>query len=178
MTDNSDLMGAGAPPASPAQTTPKPRGRPKKVTPPAVPKPTTIAEVTAAGADTAPQAGLISSLVVGDSTGAETEHVPEVFATSVPGLIATDTDVTQALVDKATGAILEPPDPNVAAELERLDKEAADRKAVEALMGDVPTAPAPVSTAFAAAQAQRITIVGQGKREYAYQRVLRAGKKL
>ncbi len=69
-------------------------------------------------------------------------------------------------------------DPATAALLAQDDADRAKRKEVEALLGDALLPPAPVSTEFAAAQASRIQLIGQAKREYAYQRVMRSGKRL
>lgn len=156
MTEHSDLLGKSEPEPKP---TPKPRGRPRKITPaapvpaaaPATPKPTTLTEITEAG-EGAPSAA--------EASTAET-----------------DAKVAEALASMAPPAPPEPDD-NTAAVLAQFDAETANRKALEALFGDAPLPVAPVSTEFAAAQAQRITLIGQGKREYAYQRLMRAGKRL
>lgn len=159
MTEHSDLLGKSEPEPKP---TPKPRGRPRKITPAAsAPAAAPATPSNAAPAATDASAGAVSAAPV-DLT---------------PVLDGTDAKVAEALASMAPPVPPEPDD-NTAAVLAQFDAETANRKALEALFGDAPLPVAPVSTEFAAAQAQRITIIGQGKREYAYQRLMRAGKRL
>lgn len=186
-----DLLGRSEPEPTPVK---KPRGRPRKTpvavapaAPPVTPKPTTLAEITetgeagptdaalaAAAPPVTPPAGvasLVSSLLVSDGTGSEAEHIPDTPVTpELPPM--TVAEASQALANAKEASA-------VAAALAQLDAETAARKAAEAALppGTAYELP-PVSTAYAAAQAHRITIIGQPKREYAYQRVMRAGKRL
>lgn len=176
MTDNSDLLGAAAPVTPPKRG----RGRPKKVvvaTDPASPAGdmtvTTVAEVQPNG----------------DLKILDVQHAEQVPADTTPAsvppeleglsLISTSTDVTGALVDKAVESVQDKEALAVAKELAKLDAETAERKRQEAmdeLLG-VEHKPAEVSADYALATANRIT-QGFAKREYAYQRLLRSGKKL
>lgn len=173
MTDNSDLLGADSSAAVPPTKAEmkRGRGRPKKTVsdPPATAKTETPAKASEQAQDT--QAQLAGPIPVADPVA----DLPPTSGT----LIYTSTDVTGALVDKAVKSVQDPEAAAVAQELAKLDAETAERKrqeAMEELLG-VERKPAEVSADYALATANRIT-QGFAKREYAYQRLLRAGKKL
>lgn len=163
MSDNSDLLGGSAPEPTPQ---PRPRGRPRKTPVTVAPAPAPAAPPATSPVDTAPAGTPEASASTVEAPGA----VPQ-------GLIATDTDVTGALVDAAT-AQLDTLSPEAARALADMDLEAANRKAELAANPDAVVTPAAVSTEYARAQATRITMIGQPKREYGYQRLMRSGKRL
>jgi hypothetical protein len=172
MTEHLDLLGAGAPaaPAPPA----KKRGRP-----PGSGKTKVIAPADVSDKLTGNRAG---SVIVDDplrtlNDGANKEAAygaaPVVPASTKPTTIAEITAAGEGADDVAT------PEEQAEAQkaLAQLDKEAAER-AARPLEVDASYVVPPISVDYELALANRITLIGGGKREYAYQRILRAGKRL
>jgi hypothetical protein len=166
MTDNSDLLApATTPAAKPKRGRPAgSKNKPAKAAPaappvtPSAPKPTTIAEITEAGQAATLNDGANKEAVYMTVAGAEAEADRQDAEAGA--------DDTPTEEDKAAAA----------AALEQLDKDAEARgKTVDD--GHAYELP-PVSADYELAIANRVTLIGGGKREYAYHRLLRAGKKL
>jgi hypothetical protein len=160
MTDHSDLL--GAPPADAVTPpTPKKRGRPagsgKKTAATAETRPTE-AVATPAEASKVPEAPSGQSAGTSTLGGANKEAAYGVNADAelLSGEAGADDTHDPTKLEQ-------PSSPPV------LDNAALDAK-LDAL--------APVSQRYEEAMKNRVVLIGGGKREYAYQRVLRAGKKL
>lgn len=152
MTDNSDLLGADSPVAVPPtqQEVRKQRGRPRKTVTAKEPAVEVLSQsdVTVETSDLAPDAP-----VVPPSTTATLDPTPPAFAGG-------DTVTDAKMPEQSPPAV----DPDVLTPAQ-----------IEAAQAGIERAP--VSPDYTLAQAARVTIVSQ-KREYAWQRLKRAGKRL
>lgn len=159
MTDNSDLLDGTPAVETPVQA-PKRRGRPPGS------KNRVIVTTDPASSE-------------GDSSVTVTAEVMPDDVINVLDVVPASTTPTSDTVQVAASATLENlfEGAQVQAEAE-CSRDISDLLSVPEADGSVSVELPPVSAEYAAAQAQRIRIIGQPKREYAYQRVLRAGKRL
>jgi hypothetical protein len=154
MTDNSDLLGGAAAPTPPAaEAAPKRRGRP----PGSGKKAPAIVVTKETGVTVTEESFLPETSAAQTLDGANKEAAYATTATATPEQNA---ETAEVLESELKG----PPPKNTDAELDaKLDAQAQL---------------APVSAQYEEAIKNRVTLIGGGKREYAYQRLLRAGKKL
>jgi hypothetical protein len=165
MTDNTDLLGGDAPPAAPA---PRRRGRPAK------PKAVIVV------ADPARPDGDASVTTVAEvQSNGDLKILDEVLASTNDG---NDSVAAAPAPEGSLDAFLQGIDPEIAKRLAPDPVEDTSKfdeiQSVPNEDGSVSVELPPLSADYTLALAHRIKVFGEQKRTYAYQRVLRAGKKL